>query len=65
MAYKIKEQSKERKTKELSKFVQEIDRPTKENYLRKVGIFKEEAIKEMSDRQLSELVEEAVKIKGF
>jgi hypothetical protein len=65
MAYKIKYQSKKRKAKLLSTFIQEVDRKTKENYLMKVGLFKEKAVKEMSDTQLNELVEVAVKIKGF
>ena len=65
MAYKIKEQSREHKSRELSFLIKKVDRKTKENYLKKVGLFKEEAIKEMSDTQLNELVVEAVKIKGY
>lgn len=65
MAYKIKHQSKERKAKLLSTFIQKIDRKTKEDYIRKVGLFKEEAIKNMSDTQLNELVEVGIGIKGF
>lgn len=70
MAYKIPKHhfsliSKERQKKSLSVFIQKVDRETKEDYLMKVGLFHKEAIKEMSDTQLNELIEQAVKVKGF
>lgn len=69
MAFRIKRKiqylSKEKQMRETEKFVQKTDRQTKEEYLGKVGLFKEEAIKEMPDEQLNELVVTGLRVKGF
>jgi hypothetical protein len=65
MAYKIIQRSKWKVGKDNAYLVEHTDRNTKENYLRRIGLFKEEAIKNMSDKQLNELVEAGLKTKGF
>jgi hypothetical protein len=65
MAYRIAHHSKEYRERYLSILIQKVDRKTKENYLKKVGLFKEEFVENMSDKELNEQVQIAIKIKGF
>jgi len=53
--------------KDEAKYVIEkmTSRKDKETYLRNIGLFKEEAIKNMSDKELNELIEVALKVKGI
>lgn len=65
MAYRIKHRSRAKVQKDNRFLVKHIDRETKENYLKRIGLYKEEAIEEMSDNQLNELVEVALEVKGY
>jgi tRNA U34 2-thiouridine synthase MnmA/TrmU len=65
MVFKLKHRSKWKVQKDNSYFVKHTDRETKENYLRRIGLFKEEKIKNMSDKQLNEFVEAGLRVKGF
>jgi hypothetical protein len=62
MTYKLK--SKKEKEQYLYILKHNIPRNVKERYLRQTGLFKEQAIQEMSDKQLNEMVEVGLKVKG-
>jgi hypothetical protein len=62
MTYKLNS----KKEKEQYQYIlkHNIPRSVKERYLRQTGLFKEQAIREMSNDQLDEMCEVGLKVKG-
>ena len=62
MAYKLKNKKEKEQYSRILKY--NIPRSVKERYLKQTGLFKEQAIREMSDAQINEMCEVGLKVKG-
>jgi len=54
-----------RKAKIRAEILKKYNRSKKEDYLLGIGIFKKSALAEMEIKQINELMETALKVKGF
>jgi len=48
-----------------NKLIQKMNKDTKVNYLRNIGLFNENTLREMDADQINELVASALEVKGF